>query len=119
MSKNPKSVLSNLDSRLATIAGMPALIQEEYDVLIEEEKAAEQVATLIRQTRESAGLSQTELGRKVGVSQARISQMERGDATFGPSIGLLVRVAQACGCTLMLSFGRLQTSHSAPMVQHR
>ena len=105
-----ESALQKLERRLNEIPGMSELIANEYSLLIEEDKAVDQVATLVKATRESVGLSQAALGEKVGVTQARISQMERGDVAFGPSILLLARVARACGRSLTLSFGNISNS---------
>ena len=105
MVANKKGALQGLEKRLGQIPGMSALIEEEYAVLIEEEKAAAQIAELVKHTRTSFGLSQTALGKKLGVTQARVSKIEQGAVAFGPSIGMLARVALACGRTLQLSFG--------------
>jgi len=101
-----KNTLKSLEKRLSQIPGMSALIEEEHAVLVTEESAASQIADLIRQTREDAGLSQAALGKKVGVSQARISQIEQGAKIYGTSVVLLARLAAACGRTLQMSFGR-------------
>jgi hypothetical protein len=59
---------------------------------------------LVRRMREmadgGAGISQGELARRLGLSQARISAVERGGGIQGPTYGLLKRVARACGLVL-------------------
>lgn len=105
MVKVHDSNLNGLASKLARIPDMTTLINQEYSVLIEEEHAAAQIAALVKKNREFAGLTQEALGKKVGITQARISQMERGDAPIGLSVALLARVAAACDRTLQLSFG--------------
>jgi DNA-binding XRE family transcriptional regulator len=72
--------------------------------LIEQERVNVRAAELVKQARKAARLSQAALAEKLDVSQARISQMERGEAPYGPSMVLLERVARACGGTLHLSF---------------
>lgn len=48
--------------------------------------------------REDAGLSQSALARRIGVSQSAVSQMEAGDRS--PSYGMLVQLAEALGVTM-------------------
>jgi len=55
---------------------------------------------LLRDARESAGLTQNQLGRRLGVSQQAIAQAERWQAN--PTIGLMRRWVAACGGTLDL-----------------
>jgi DNA-binding XRE family transcriptional regulator len=88
--------LEKVGRGLAKIPGMPELI--------EEERAALRAAEFVEQTRKAAHLSQAALAKKIGVSQARISQMEKGEGRYGASVVLLDRVAKACGGFLHLSF---------------
>lgn len=53
---------------------------------------------LLRIARESAGLSQRELARRLGVTQQAVAQAERWLAN--PTISLMHRWAEACDCTL-------------------
>lgn len=55
---------------------------------------------LIREARRSAGLTQTELARRAGTSQAAISRYESG--TSSPSVATLQRLLAACGKHLRL-----------------
>jgi DNA-binding XRE family transcriptional regulator len=98
--------LSALEHRLNDVPGMPELIKDEYALLVTEEDAAAQIAALVRQLREDAGLSQSALGQRVHVTQARISQIEQGNSTYGMSIVLIARLFAACGKTLHLSSAR-------------
>ena len=63
---------------------------------------------LARRMRETAdrgrGISQQELARRLGVSQARISAIERGSGPQGPTYELLKRIARACGVVLSTKF---------------
>ena len=49
-----------------------------------------------------AGLTQTELSQKSGISQADISRLENG--TRNPSLSLLKRLAEAMDTTLKIEF---------------
>jgi ribosome-binding protein aMBF1 (putative translation factor) len=63
---------------------------------------------LARRMREAAddgrGISQQELARRLGISQARISAIERGTGSQGPTYELLKRIARACGVDLAVRF---------------
>jgi ribosome-binding protein aMBF1 (putative translation factor) len=59
------------------------------------------LALLIREMREEAGLTQAELARKVGTAQSVIARLE--DAEYaGQSLTMLERIASACGVALKL-----------------
>lgn len=59
------------------------------------------LAMLLREMRENAGLTQSELARKVGTTQSAIARLE--DAEYiGHSLTMLVRIATACGVGLKL-----------------
>jgi transcriptional regulator with XRE-family HTH domain len=58
-------------------------------------------ARLIREARKSAGLTQAELGRRLGVSQAAVAQLERPGAN--PTVARLDEVLRAAGRRLSLS----------------
>ena len=49
-----------------------------------------------------AGMTQTELSKKTGISQADISRLENGNAN--PSLKTLQRLAEGMGMTLKLEF---------------
>jgi len=74
--------------------------------LIEEESAALHAAAFVERTRKTAKLSQAALAKRLGVTQARISQIESGQGTQGASIALLERVAKACEGRLELFFAK-------------
>lgn len=42
-------------------------------------RSAKQIGAIIRRARRSAGMNQTELGSKIGLRQATISRLERGE----------------------------------------
>jgi ribosome-binding protein aMBF1 (putative translation factor) len=59
------------------------------------------LAMLLREMREGAGLTQSELARKVGTTQSAIARLE--DAEYvGHSLTMLERIATACGVALTL-----------------
>jgi ribosome-binding protein aMBF1 (putative translation factor) len=61
---------------------------------VEEEMAKREIGTKIYQLRESAGLSQAELARRVGTTQSVISRLEDADYD-GHSLSMLNRIADA------------------------
>jgi len=61
------------------------------------------LASALIGARSRAGLSQTELARRMGTSQAAIARMESG--RYLPSGRTLQRFAEATGTTLRISFG--------------
>lgn len=66
-------------------------------------RALQQVdlALLVREMREDAGLTQTQLARKVGTTQSVIARLEDAEYT-GHSLTMLERIAAVCGVALKL-----------------
>ncbi len=60
------------------------------------------ITRAILNARIQAGLTQSELSEKSGISQADISRLEKG--TRNPSIALLKRLAEALDSTLKIEF---------------
>src|ERR1700746_3908047 len=59
------------------------------------------LALLVREMREDAGLTQSELARKIRTTQSVIARLE--DAEYaGHSLTMLERIATACGVALKL-----------------
>jgi len=59
------------------------------------------LALLVREMRENAGFTQTELAKRVGTAQSVIARLE--DAEYaGHSLTMLERIAAACGVGLRL-----------------
>jgi ribosome-binding protein aMBF1 (putative translation factor) len=59
------------------------------------------LALLVREMRQDAGLTQVELARKVGTTQSVIARLE--DAEYaGHSLSMLERIASACSVNLKL-----------------
>jgi transcriptional regulator with XRE-family HTH domain len=58
-------------------------------------------ANLLRQARRRAGLTQLELGKRAGVTQASISRIE--DSRVRPRFDTLDRLLEACGFSIELA----------------
>lgn len=65
-------------------------------------------ASLLRSSRRSAGLSQAQLGRRLGVSQAAVAKLERRGSN--PSVETLDRALRAAGHRLELQASPWQPS---------
>lgn len=72
-------------------------------VRIEEATLNVRVAEMIYQARESAGLTQTELAKRVGTTQSVISKLEDADYE-GHSLSMLKRIGDALHQRLELRF---------------
>lgn len=59
------------------------------------------VATVLRDARRAAGLTQSEVGRRAGTSQPAVSRIEAGRSM--PDLTTLSRLLLACGQSLQLS----------------
>ena len=58
---------------------------------------------MVRAMRTDAGLTQTQLAKRAGMSQAEISRLEAGLGKHGPSVETLNRLAQACDLRLVMA----------------
>jgi ribosome-binding protein aMBF1 (putative translation factor) len=56
-----------------------------------------QVGDTLARMRERAGLSQTELAERLGMTPARVWQLESGTLRHAPSLEDIARWARACG----------------------
>ncbi len=59
------------------------------------------LALLVREMRDDAGLTQTELAKRAGTTQSVIARLEDAEYT-GHSLATLERIALACGVALRL-----------------
>lgn len=75
----------------------PAYRSEEQDFSIENE-----VHELLQNMREQAGLSRTELARRLEITPPAITRLEKRPAHA--SVTTLTRYAEACGFTLFLFY---------------
>jgi predicted DNA-binding mobile mystery protein A len=55
----------------------------------------------IRAVRDALGMTTGELGRRAGVTQSRVSQLERAEEDGSIKLDTLMRVAEALDCTLV------------------
>ena len=86
----PKKTTTDANKILANIAGRDPKRQQAF----EEAVANREVAQRIFELREQAGLSQTELAKRVGTTQSVISRLEDADYE-GHSLAMLNRIAAA------------------------
>lgn len=86
----PKRTTTDATKILAEIAGHDPKRQQAF----EEAVANREVAQRIFELREQAGLSQTELAKRVGTTQSVISRLEDADYE-GHSLAMLNRIAAA------------------------
>lgn len=72
-------------------------------------------ASLVREMRARAGLSQRALSQRAGTSQPAIARYERGAAT--PAWETLERIASACGQRLRLGIEPLPDPHDIELAE--
>lgn len=72
--------------------------RREYEALQPERD----ITMALVKARKEAGLTQTQLSEKTGISQADISRLESGSRS--PSLALLQRIAEALNSTLRIEF---------------
>jgi ribosome-binding protein aMBF1 (putative translation factor) len=77
---------------------------EKFKLLFEIESAKLKFAEKLSATRESMGLTQAELARKMNISQQLVSRIERGGDNI--TIETLVRFANILGITLIIEVAR-------------
>lgn len=76
----------------------------EFKLLFEKEIEINQIANLVYELRTRAGLTQTELAKKANITQPVLARLESGRNTRVPTLTLLLKVAQATGKKLNLTF---------------
>ena len=77
--------------------------RSDHDQQRAELRAALYAGIAIRDAREEAGLSQTELAARIGIAQSALSRIEAGRANL--TLGTLQRVTDALGVSLTLGVG--------------
>lgn len=85
--------LSWADLKDKKVGAMTKAERSEYDRAYAEARLAAEVGERIHAAREAAGLSQRELARRMGTSQAAIDRLEAGGV--GATLTTLQRVATA------------------------
>lgn len=80
----------------------------EYDHARQAAVIAGQVAELVYALRTDAGLTQTELARRIGTTQSSVARMESGSSI--PGIETISRIANATGATVHLSAAGVQVT---------
>lgn len=73
-------------------------VRREYDALAEEFELIDKLLKM----RESAGLTQDELARRMGTKKSNVSRLERGNTN--PSWKTLKKYAHACGFQITMDF---------------
>lgn len=73
-----------------------------------------EAATLVRRARTEAGLTQSQLARRLGLTQAALARLEKAGAN--PTVATLDRVLRATGRRLDLRLGRAQSSVDATLL---
>jgi ribosome-binding protein aMBF1 (putative translation factor) len=83
------------DLRNRRLGGLSDVERAEFDEVYDATRLALDVGEQIRDAREAAGLSQRDLAKKMGTSQAAIARLEAGGV--GATLTTLHRVAVALG----------------------
>ncbi len=83
-------------------AGAHARDPEAFDAAYEQVSRAVELGEQIYELRTRAGLTQTELARRMGTSQPAIARLEAGG--ISPTLETLKRVAEAVGVQLVIGF---------------
>ena len=76
---------------------------KEFQVAYEEVKMHLKIARLVEDIRLKAGLTQTQLAKKAGVSQPMIARLERGDQDRVPTLSTINKVFKALGYKIDLN----------------
>lgn len=67
----------------------------------------EKISQLIKDARKAGGLTQKQLGEKVGVSESMINKYEKGKSQ--PTVEMLYRITEAVGQDLILAIDKKQS----------
>lgn len=67
-------------------------------------KMAAELASLAQEMRREAGLSQTELARRLGISQPVVARLESRDPQRLPTFDTVAKLAAACGRRMVIRF---------------
>lgn len=89
--------------RQQIIDSLPSEDRKTFDEAYATAGLAMELAETVFRARETAGLTQTELARRMGTTQSAIAAIESGART--PTVELLDRLARACGGRLTIRIG--------------
>ena len=87
------------------------LKDKKFRRLYELERAKIALAQRIAELREEKHLRQSDLAKKLGVSQQFISQIETGEEK-NLTLETMIKIAQSLGCGLSISFPKLTGRHA-------
>jgi ribosome-binding protein aMBF1 (putative translation factor) len=82
-------------------AKYPPEDRDEYDRAYQAATLAGELAELVYAVRTRAGLTQTELARRMGTTQSSIARIESGGSL--PTVDLLARLSRATGTPIQIS----------------
>jgi len=74
----------------------PDTVHESLTLPHDDQAVVMQAARFVRDLRKNSGLTQADLARRMGVSQAVIARLESGNGRRGMTIQMFSRVASAC-----------------------
>ncbi len=79
------------------------------EVLIEtqQKEMREETARMFKEQRKEIGLTQTELGRRIGIPQSNVTRFESGN--YNPTLEFLVKMAAAMGKKVKVSLEDQET----------
>lgn len=78
------------------------LKNKKINILFDEEKTKTQIARLVINARQRAGLNQRQLAQKAKTTQAVVARLERGNDRRMPSLMLVYRLLKAASAQLEL-----------------
>jgi ribosome-binding protein aMBF1 (putative translation factor) len=90
------------DVRASKLEAMTSDERRDYERGYAEARLAAEVGERVRAAREQAGISQRELARRMGTSQAAVARLEAGGV--GATLTTLQRAATALGMELQVDF---------------
>ena len=74
---------------------------QEITIEVQQKLTRQETIDLFREYRKKSGITQTELGRRSGVSQPNITRFESGN--YNPTLEFLVKIAAAMGKKVRIS----------------
>ena len=89
--------------RQKILDALPADERKVFDEAYATARLAMELAETVFRARQTAGLTQAELARRMGTTQSAIAAIESGART--PTVELLDRLARACGGRLTIRIG--------------